>query len=84
LYHLYLLEILAYLTQPHGCVAEQFGLLDLLVENLGKDHLEGHRDACLVQIFLEHFSLLLPSSRLVAAHLHAPKLTSYSPEDSFF
>ena len=65
MYHLDLLEVFSNLAQSHGRIAEYFGLFYLFIKHFGKDHLKGHRDACLLKVFLEHVGLLLCFSGLV-------------------
>ena len=65
MYHLDLLEVFSNLAQSHGRIAEYFGLFYLFIKHFGKDHLKGHRDACLLKVFLEHVGLLLFFSGLV-------------------
>lgn len=64
-YQFNFLEVFPDLTQPHRCVRKYFCLFDLLVQDLSEHHLEGHRDPCLLQILLEHLSLLLSFGGLV-------------------
>ena len=65
MYHLDLLEVFSNLAQSHGRIGEYFGLFYLFIKHFGKNHLKGHRDACLLEVFLEHVGLLLLFSGLV-------------------
>ena len=52
-------EVFADLPQPHRCVREHFLLFHLFVQDLGENHLKGHGDPSLLQVFFEHICLLL-------------------------
>lgn len=58
MYQLYFLKILTDLSEPHGCVLEYLCSLDLLVQDLSKNHLKGHSYSCALQVFLKHLCLL--------------------------
>ena len=63
----YFLQILADLSDSHGRVLEHFTLIYFFIQNLGKDHLKGHRNTRLFQVSLEHVSLFFPFCGFVHA-----------------
>lgn len=59
------LELLADLSEAHGCVGEHLVFRDLLLYDLRKDDLEGQRQAGLVDVLFEHQRLVLALADLV-------------------
>jgi len=66
-YKLDFLKILTDLTKTQCCIRKYLCFIYLLIQNLGEDNLEGHSYSCLLQVFLELFSLLLFLSGFVHA-----------------
>lgn len=71
------------MPEPHGSIGEQFCLVDLLVEDLCEDDLEGHGDAGLIEVLFEHFGLFLFFACLIV-DLCSAAYTSYYSDCEFF